>query len=117
MRTLHNELRSSKEEQESIRKQLTAVSGGNKEIKLPQQLYKGRGCDSCSHSGYSGQIGIFEILDVNHNIKEMIKPEMSVEELRKAAREAGMKTMFEDGIEKAEAGLTTLEEVMRVIME
>lgn len=106
----------SKEESESIAKQLRIITE-KQEVKIPPQLYKGKGCDSCSHSGYSGQIGIFEILDVNHNIKEMIKPEMSVEELRKAARQAGMKTMFEDGIEKAEAGLTSVEEVMRVIME
>ncbi len=101
---------------ESIKKQL-AFTVHNEETKIPVQLYKGRGCNVCSHSGYSGQVGIYEILNVDTTLKALIKPGMSIAELRTAARAEGMRTMFEDGLAKAEAGATTIAEVFRVIME
>lgn len=101
---------------ESIKKQMALTIHGA-ETKIPTQLYKGRGCNVCSHTGYSGQIGIYEILSLSSEIKAMIKPGMSLDELRKAARAEGMRSMFEDGLAKTEAGSTTISEVFRVIME
>ncbi|OGD31843.1 hypothetical protein A3C91_00255 [Candidatus Azambacteria bacterium RIFCSPHIGHO2_02_FULL_52_12] len=100
----------------SIKKQL-AFTVHAEETKIPTQLYKGRGCNVCSNTGYTGQVGIFEILNVGPTIKALIKPGMSIEELRTLARKEGMRTMFEDGLAKAEAGATTIAEVFRVIME
>jgi len=91
--------------------------GGGIAKKAPTQLYKGRGCAACGNTGYSGQVGIFEILHVTPEIRALIQPGVSIDGLRKTARGAGMKTMFEDGLAKAESGQTTIEEVMRVIME
>ena len=85
--------------------------------KAPTQLYKGKGCNTCGNTGYSGQVGIFEILHVTPEIRALIQPGVSIDGLRKTARSAGMKTMFEDGLDKAESGQTTIEEGMRVIME
>ncbi|MEK7520138.1 MAG: GspE/PulE family protein, partial [Patescibacteria group bacterium] len=102
---------------ESIKKQLAFAAHENAAPELPKQLYKGRGCPACSSSGYSGQIGIFEILHVTPAVKALIKPDVSLGELRAMARGEGMKTMFEDGLAKAQAGLTTIEEIFRVIAE
>lgn len=116
----------SPEIQKTIKEQLlnifAAILGKESEkmkdkFKIPKQLYKGSGCAACSFSGYSGQIGIFEIMNVTPKIKALIHPDVSVNEIKQAAREEGMETMFEDGLAKAEAGITTIEEVFRVIME
>ncbi len=101
---------------ESIRKQL-ALAVHATQTKIPAQLYKGRGCAICSHTGYAGQVGIYEILNATPTIKALIKPGMSLNDLRVTARKEGMRTMFEDGLTKAEAGATTIAEVFRVIME
>ncbi len=105
------------EMQESIKKQLALLGLTDSSLRIPAQFYKGRGCNACSHTGYAGQIGIFEMLGVDAKIREIIKPGISIAELRAAARQEGMRSMFEDGIEKAEQGATTIEEVFRVIME
>ncbi|OGF27222.1 hypothetical protein A2331_03570 [Candidatus Falkowbacteria bacterium RIFOXYB2_FULL_34_18] len=77
-------------------------------------LYKGSGCKVCAHTGYSGRIGIFEVLENRENIKELIIKRASSSEISKMARANGMTTMFEDGIQKVIQGITTLEEVLRV---
>jgi type IV pilus assembly protein PilB len=85
---------------------------------VPKVLYKGDGCSACGGTGYSGRMGIFELLQVNDEIKKIISQKnFSLDELSKEARKAGMKTMFEDGLQKVELAQTTLEEVLRVIME
>jgi type IV pilus assembly protein PilB len=77
-------------------------------------FYRGRGCKKCHQTGYSGRIGIFEVLTVTPGIKAMIKPTVSAQELLTAAQQEGFKTMTQDGISKAVKGLTTIEEVFRV---
>ncbi len=85
---------------------------------MPRVVYKGKGCSSCGGTGYRGRFGIFEVLEITEDIKRtIVDPKFSLEALRKEARKAGMKTMFEDGIEKVQLALTTLEEVLRVIRE
>ncbi|OGY59600.1 MAG: hypothetical protein A3I31_03165 [Candidatus Colwellbacteria bacterium RIFCSPLOWO2_02_FULL_44_20b] len=87
-------------------------------VKIPETLYKGKGCSVCNGSGYAGRMGIFETLNVNEDVRKIIiNPDFSLDALRTVARGQGMITMFEDGIRKVEKGMTTLEEVLRVIRE
>lgn len=87
-------------------------------VKPPKNFYKGKGCVSCSGTGYRGRLGIFEVLDVNEKVKTIILgTDFTLEKLRLASREAGMRTMFEDGLKKVELAMTTIDEVLRVIRE
>lgn len=78
---------------------------------------RGNGCDYCKGTGYSGRVGIYEIFNINPEIQEMIYKNESAASLRSRARGMGMRTLRDDGIRKAAAGLTTIEEVVRVTME
>ena len=88
-----------------------------KNVDKHQVLYFGRGCQECNDSGYQGRIGIYEILVMNSDLKEAILKKETAEEIKKLAIEKGMSTMIEDGLAKAKAGLTTIDEVVRVIHE
>ena len=79
------------------------------------QLYRGRGCGACHYTGYKGRLALHELLPITDAIREVITDHGSLRELQAAALAAGMITMRQDGIEKAVKGLTTLEEVARVI--
>ena len=79
------------------------------------QFYAGRGCKECGKTGYMGRMAIMEIVDPTARIRELISAEASEQELRLAALAAKMTTLGEDGLNKAKAGLTTLEELLRVI--
>ena len=85
--------------------------------KIPATLYKGKGCHVCGNSGFQGQIGIFEIFRVSEEIRSLLLKEVPIAEIRKAAIKEGMTTMFEDGLKKVESGVTTIEEVLRVVRE
>ncbi len=78
------------------------------------RLYRGKGCDLCHGTGYEGRLGIFEVLEINEDIRKMIMQRANSEEIRKVAVEQGMTTMFNDGIQKALKGMTTIEEILRV---
>jgi type IV pilus assembly protein PilB len=82
-----------------------------KDLKNPV-FYRGMGCDKCKHSGYKGRIGIYEVLEVNQKVNELILQKALSTELEKAAN---MKSMLDDGIEKVLKGVTTIDEVRRVI--
>ena len=77
-------------------------------------LYRGKGCNKCDGTGYSGRIGIFEVLRVSDKIAQLIMEHRSSNSIEKQAIEEGMITMIQDGYMKALEGVTTLEEVMRV---
>jgi general secretion pathway protein E len=77
-------------------------------------LYRGVGCNLCRGSGYLGRIGIFEILTVDGNIRQMISERGSGQDIKSYAVEKGMKTLFMDGLNKVMQGITTLQEVLRV---
>lgn len=81
---------------------------------IEPQLFRARGCPRCSGLGIVGRIGIFELLEVDDRIRELIRARASTQEVHEAAIAAGMQTMFEDGIGKALSGLTSLSEVARV---
>ncbi len=104
-----------KEEYSPTSEDIMALGEGAEQL-LGQQLVRGRGCDKCSLSGYSGRKGLFEIFLVNDEIQKMIFEKLPVSELREHARELGMRTLREDGLRKVGAGMTTIEEVMRVTM-
>jgi general secretion pathway protein E/type IV pilus assembly protein PilB len=79
-------------------------------------IYKGRGCSKCSLTGYKGRKGLFEIFKITDEVQHLIFNKESAIELRAKARENGMRTLREDGVRKVLAGITTVEEVMRVTM-
>jgi len=79
-----------------------------------QPLYRGTGCQSCRGSGYTGRIGIYEMLEVDDRFRAQINQDPSVGAMRQLFRESGRRTLFEDGLLKVKQGLTTLEEVLRV---
>ncbi|MFH1190838.1 MAG: ATPase, T2SS/T4P/T4SS family [Candidatus Omnitrophota bacterium] len=78
------------------------------------KFFRGKGCNSCKNSGFSGRIGIFEVLVLNEAICKMVEEKKSADMIKKKAIESGMKSLREDGLDKARAGLTTLEEILRV---
>lgn len=107
----------SKEEIESIKNQIKEMGFGT-EIKIPKIFYRGKGCAGCNYTGYSGRMAIFEVLDVSEKIRSLIlSKDFNLDNVRKLAKEEGMVTMFEDGLRKVELGLTTIEEVFRVMRE
>ena len=77
------------------------------------KTYKGKGCATCNNTGYKGRIGLYEVMEVNDDIRELILIGASSLELRKKAIEDGMITLRESGLQKVRAGVTTLEEVVR----
>lgn len=80
-------------------------------------LYKGKGCSVCHNTGYSGRVGIFEILEMTESIENLVVKKADATTISKKAIEEGMTTMLEDGLEKVKGGETTLEEVLRVTKE
>ncbi len=75
-------------------------------------FYKGKGCLQCGNTGYKGRIGIFEVLPITPTVRRMIVEGAPVDKIRDKGIEEGMKLLRHDGIEKAKAGITTLQEVM-----
>ncbi len=82
-----------------------------------QKFYKGQGCPQCNSSGYSGRIGIYEVLSVTEGIRKLVSSRKDAGEIAKQAISEGMERMMQDGLNKVAAGLTTIEEVMRVFKE
>lgn len=80
-------------------------------------LYRGKGCPKCRDTGYMGRTGIYELFVINDDIKKLIIAKASADEIKKKAINSGMKTLRNDGIEKALAGITTVEEALRVTQE
>ncbi|HEX4120401.1 MAG TPA: GspE/PulE family protein [Verrucomicrobiae bacterium] len=80
---------------------------------LKGKFYRGRGCEECRETGYRGRVGIFELLALGGQLQELILRKCSNAELKAVARKT-MTTMHQDALQKASAGLTTLEEIIRV---
>jgi len=77
-------------------------------------LYRGRGCGQCNDTGYKGRTGIFEVLAIDDTIRMLLVAKAPFEQILDAARKQGMRSLRDDGLEKALAGITTIEEVIRV---
>ncbi len=90
---------------------------GIQDLSGKKMFYRGKGCKNCKNRGYKGRLGIFELLVVNEKIRELVLEKTSADVVRKAAQEAGMKTLRQDGLMKALDGTTSIEEVIRVTME
>ena len=78
-------------------------------------LYRGRGCDFCRGTGYRGRLGVFELMVMNDRLRSLILGGTSSDQLRAAAHEDGMRMLREDGIQKVLEGVTTVEELLRVV--
>jgi general secretion pathway protein E len=78
------------------------------------KLYRGKGCSSCLNTGYMGRSGIYELLPMTTDIRKLVLTHSDSEAIKEQARKEGMKTLLEDGLQKAIAGTTTVEEVLRV---
>ncbi len=81
------------------------------------KLYQPQGCEICHGSGYQGRIAIREVLDVNDEIRKLIMARASASDIKAAAIRNGMTTMVEDALARVSAGMTTIEEVIRVVHE
>lgn len=79
------------------------------------KLYRGRGCKFCFHTGYKGRTGIFEVMVVGDEIRRLIVEKAPTDEIRKAAVKSGMTTLRQDAVLKVLNGITTVEEINRVI--
>lgn len=82
-----------------------------------QLFYRGKGCKQCGDEGYKGRIGIYEVLEIDKDVQEAILRKASREDLIAIAEKQDMMSMMEDGFLKAKAGITTIEEVLRVTQE
>jgi type IV pilus assembly protein PilB len=79
-------------------------------------LYRKRGCPRCNQTGYKGRIGIYQLMVMNEDISRLAAQHGSREDLERAALTAGMKTLWDDGLSKVVSGLTSLEELARVLV-
>lgn len=93
---------------------LLKAVGLKPELAKRANFMKGKGCNYCNKTGYRGRMGIYELMKVTTQIREMTFKNASTQELRKVARKQGMHTLFEDGMIKAIKGLTTMDEVLRI---
>ena len=80
-------------------------------------FYKSVGCDQCNHTGYRGRIGIYEVMRVTDKIRRLIAAAASEDQVREAALAGGMLSLGEDGLSKVKSGVTTPEELLRVVTE
>ena len=84
---------------------------------LGDTMYRAAGCPKCQNTGYRGRVGIFEMIKIDDDIRKMIVSRKDASYIRDACVKKGMKTMFDDGLEKVRKGITTIDEVLRVIKE
>jgi len=87
---------------------------GFSEAEAPEiQLYRGRGCDNCNQRGYKGRVGLYEVMTISEDIRELILSGATAIELRRKAMEEGMIGLRHSGLQKIRDGVTTIEEVVR----
>src|SRR5262249_40917100 len=79
------------------------------------KFIRGKGCNSCQHTGYRGRVAVFELMSMNSTLREMTFRSEPAQNLRRQARLFGMKTLAEDALEKALNGKTTLVEVAKLM--
>ena len=89
--------------------------GWKEEWGLDSTLYRAEGCGACSKTGYKGRLSVNEVMLVNEEIQHLIVERAAADRISSAAAEAGMISLREDGLEKVRAGLTSVEEILRVV--
>jgi type IV pilus assembly protein PilB len=82
---------------------------------IPEKIARPAGCAACDHSGYKGRLGIYELLPVDESIRGILRTTARIDQIRQAARSTGMRRLQDDALDKLAAGITTLEEIRRVI--
>jgi type IV pilus assembly protein PilB len=82
-----------------------------------RKFYKGEGCEECGSTGYKGRVGIYELLIISNNIRQLVIARASGDDIKAQGLKEGLRMMLEDGIDKVSSGLTTLEEVLRAVRE
>ncbi|MBN2404724.1 MAG: Flp pilus assembly complex ATPase component TadA [Coriobacteriia bacterium] len=92
------------------------LDAGFSEDKLPEVLYKPGGCKKCGGTGYRGRIGVHEVMLLSEEIGDLTVKEATAEEIKAVAVEQGMLTLKQDGLEKVRLGITSVEEIVRVIV-
>ena len=95
----------------SLRNQITSTTS------TTPPLYKGMGCENCLETGYLGRTGIFELMLVDHDVKNLIMEQRGPHFIKQVAIQKGMRTLRKDGVRRALEGITTLEEVYRVTQD
>jgi general secretion pathway protein E/type IV pilus assembly protein PilB len=102
-----------KEEQKVERNYLRRIGFPEEEIDTAK-FYRGAGCETCRQLGYQGRMGIYELLILNEGLRPLILNRAPASTIAQKAMEFGMRTLRTDGWNKVKAGLTTIEEVLRV---
>jgi type IV pilus assembly protein PilB len=87
--------------------------GFSKEEAKEMKVYKGKGCGNCNNTGFKGRVGLYEVMEITDELRELIIIGASAMELRRKAIELGMVTLRESGLCKIREGITTLEEVVK----
>jgi type IV pilus assembly protein PilB len=98
-------------------KGLAVVGGESIEGDVSNVSYKPVGCDKCSNTGFKGRVGVYEYLEMNDKIRSLNLDSVDTAIIKEAAINDGLITLHQDGIEKVQAGLTTMDEVLRVVPE
>jgi type IV pilus assembly protein PilB len=99
--------------EEEVSPQVLIDAGFSPEEARTMKIYKGQGCSACNNRGYKGRVGLYEVLEITDEIRELILVGASALELKKKAVEQGMISLRRSGLVKVMAGMTTLEEVIR----
>jgi type IV pilus assembly protein PilB len=99
--------------EEEVSPQVLIDAGFTPEEAKTTKIYKGQGCSTCNNRGYKGRVGLYEVLEITDELRELILVGASALELRKKAVEQGMISLRRSGLTKVMAGTTTLEEVIR----
>lgn len=92
------------------------IDAGYRADNLPEMVYRAVGCKKCSGTGYRGRIGVHEVLLMSEKISRLAVEEATAEEIKTVAVQEGMMTLRQDGLEKVRTGLTSIEEIVRVIV-
>jgi type IV pilus assembly protein PilB len=79
------------------------------------KLFRAAGCASCANTGYRGRIGLYEVMPMTEEIERLTVDRASSDQMKQVAIEQGMQTLRDDGLEKARTGMTSIEEVARVV--
>jgi type II secretory ATPase GspE/PulE/Tfp pilus assembly ATPase PilB-like protein len=80
------------------------------------RFFRGRGCEQCRNTGHYGRVGLYELMAMTNEVRDLIVRHANAAELRQAAVRGGMKTMRYDGLSKINAGVTSASEVIRVML-
>ena len=87
---------------------------GRQVADLGEPIYRSAGCRQCRHTGYTGRVGIYELLVANDELRHLASERVPSNVIKRAAISGGMETLRQDGWEKVRTGLTTIDEVLRV---